>query len=640
MHATLPLLRSREFPAIARKRLETLQVNVGYKCNQTCVHCHVNAGPNRTEAMPREVADTVLAFLRNSDVKTLDITGGAPELNPHFRYLVIEARKLGVKVMDRCNLTILNEPGHEDLAEFLAAHRVEVVASLPCYLEDNVDRQRGKGVFSGSIVGLRKLNALGYGRPGTGLVLNLVYNPQGPSLPPAQGPLEDAYRSASPRRVRRRVQPALHARQHADRALRLDPDLEGAVQQLHDAAPGQLPRGEPRAGDVPDAALGRLAGLRLRLRLQPDARAAGALRPASAGRGSPTSSARTSPGGRSWSPTTASAAPPGRGRAAGERLPSRDAPGRNCPLSYRYSPDVFRRAPEIEAETLYVIGGLYGNPFALDAIVELAAQESPAPTLVFNGDFNWFDVDPGGFAALNARVLEHVALRGNVETELANDDAEAGLRLRLPGVRRRRRRRALERDPRAAARDRARLPGAARASRGPADARRGRRRRGADRDRARRRLVARRVALRRRRASSDEALERAFDAADVSVFASSHTCLPVTYRLPAGVVANNGAAGMPNFRGTRFGLVTRISTDGRADALYGERLGPVVVETLAVRYDHERWLAQFDRLWPAGSPAAVSYRKRITDGPGYDPAQAVRRAVRSPAAPRQNAATG
>jgi len=194
VHATLPLLRSRAFPAIARKRLETLQVNVGYKCNQTCVHCHVNAGPTRTEAMPREVADTVLAFLRNSDVKTLDLTGGAPELNPHFRYLVVEARQLGVKVIDRCNLTILNEPGHEDLADFLAAHQVEVVASLPCYLEDNVDRQRGKGVFSGSIVALRKLNALGYGKAGTGFVLNLVYNPQGPSLPPAQAPLEDAYR--------------------------------------------------------------------------------------------------------------------------------------------------------------------------------------------------------------------------------------------------------------------------------------------------------------------------------------------------------------------------------------------------------------------------------------------------------------
>jgi radical SAM/Cys-rich protein len=145
--------------------------------------------------MGREVVDTVLAFLRASGVKTLDITGGAPELNPHFRDLVVEARALGVHVMDRCNLTILHQPGQEDLAEFLAGQAVEIVASLPCYLEENVDRQRGKGVFSGSIRGLRKLNALGYGAAGSGLVLNLVYNPQGPTLPPAQGPLEDAYRS-------------------------------------------------------------------------------------------------------------------------------------------------------------------------------------------------------------------------------------------------------------------------------------------------------------------------------------------------------------------------------------------------------------------------------------------------------------
>jgi len=195
VHATLPLLRVSDFPAIARKRLETLQVNVGYRCNQTCVHCHVNAGPNRTEEMGRDVVDAVLAFLRASDVKTLDITGGAPELNPHFRSLVAEARSLDVHVIDRCNLTILNEPGHEDLADFLAAHRVEVIASLPCYLEDNVDRQRGKGVFAASIVALKKLNALGYGRADTGLALSLVYNPQGPSLPPPQGALEDAYRS-------------------------------------------------------------------------------------------------------------------------------------------------------------------------------------------------------------------------------------------------------------------------------------------------------------------------------------------------------------------------------------------------------------------------------------------------------------
>jgi radical SAM/Cys-rich protein len=195
LHATLPLLQESDFPAIARGRLETLQISVGYRCNQSCVHCHVNAGPHRTEEMGHEVVESVLAFLRNSAVRRLDITGGAPELNPHFRHLVCEARKLGVHVMDRCNLTILSERGHEDLAEFLAAQRVEVIASLPCYLEGNVDRQRGKGVFGTSIEGLRKLNALGYARADSGLELSLVYNPQDAALPPAQAPLEDAYRA-------------------------------------------------------------------------------------------------------------------------------------------------------------------------------------------------------------------------------------------------------------------------------------------------------------------------------------------------------------------------------------------------------------------------------------------------------------
>jgi len=195
MHATLALLQSTDFPPIRRRRLETLQVNLGYKCNQSCVHCHVNAGPNRSEMMSAETVGSVLAFLAAADVSALDITGGAPELNPHFRHLVAAARARGVHVMDRCNLTILLEPGHEDLAEFLAGQRVEVVASLPCYLEDNVDRQRGRGVFGRSIAALRRLNALGYGRFGSGLALSLVYNPQGPALPPAQGTLEDAYRA-------------------------------------------------------------------------------------------------------------------------------------------------------------------------------------------------------------------------------------------------------------------------------------------------------------------------------------------------------------------------------------------------------------------------------------------------------------
>jgi len=194
MHETLPLMRHYGFPAIRRRRLETLQVNLGYRCNQSCVHCHVNAGPGRTEEMSRETITDVLAFLGVAGVRKLDLTGGAPELNAHFRELVLRARELGVHVIDRCNLTILEEPGQEGLAQFLAAQRVEVIASLPCYLEENVDRQRGKGVFGTSLRALARLNALGYGRPGTGLELNLVYNPQGPVLPPAQRPLEADYK--------------------------------------------------------------------------------------------------------------------------------------------------------------------------------------------------------------------------------------------------------------------------------------------------------------------------------------------------------------------------------------------------------------------------------------------------------------
>ena len=193
MRNTLPLLDKISFPAIRRGKLDTLQVNVGYRCNQSCFHCHVNAGPTRTEEMTGDVADLVIDFVKRQRIGTLDITGGAPELNAHFRRLVIEARALDAKVMDRCNLNIMEQPGQENLAEFLCAHQVEVVASMPCYRQDNVERQRGKGVFDGSIRGLQKLNALGYGRD-PGLILNLVYNPQGPSLPPAQGSLEADYK--------------------------------------------------------------------------------------------------------------------------------------------------------------------------------------------------------------------------------------------------------------------------------------------------------------------------------------------------------------------------------------------------------------------------------------------------------------
>jgi len=194
MHATLPLLQESDFPPIYRRRLTALQANLGYRCNQTCLHCHVNAGPKRTEAMNRQTIDTLLDLLEHSTATTLDLTGGAPELNPHFRYLVKQARGQGAHVIDRCNLTILSEPGQEDLAEFLALHRVEVVASMPCYLEENVNAQRGDGVFQRSIEGLRKLNALGYGQPDHDLTLNLVFNPQGPSLPPAQAGLEHDYK--------------------------------------------------------------------------------------------------------------------------------------------------------------------------------------------------------------------------------------------------------------------------------------------------------------------------------------------------------------------------------------------------------------------------------------------------------------
>ncbi|MEO5698284.1 MAG: arsenosugar biosynthesis radical SAM (seleno)protein ArsS [Burkholderiaceae bacterium] len=195
MHATLPLLVRTDFPALRRRVVETLQVNLGYRCNQSCLHCHVNAGPNRTEEMTRDTIDTVIAFLAASpDIKTLDLTGGAPEMNQHFCALVVAARALGIRVIDRCNLTILEEPGQEDLAEFLAEQGVQVVASMPCYLEDNVDRQRGKGTFDASIRGLQRLNALGYAKPGSGLTLDLVYNPQGAELPPPQQALERDYK--------------------------------------------------------------------------------------------------------------------------------------------------------------------------------------------------------------------------------------------------------------------------------------------------------------------------------------------------------------------------------------------------------------------------------------------------------------
>lgn len=194
MRDTFPLLVKTDFPAIRRRRLEILQANLGYRCNQSCLHCHVAAGPKRTEEMSWATMETLLAFAQRQGIQTLDLTGGAPEMNPHFRRLVQAARAIGLRVIDRCNLTILSEAGYETLADFLAEQNVEITASLPCYLEENVNQQRGDGVFQASLEGLRQLNALGYGLPGSGRILNLVYNPLGPSLPPDQTALEKAYK--------------------------------------------------------------------------------------------------------------------------------------------------------------------------------------------------------------------------------------------------------------------------------------------------------------------------------------------------------------------------------------------------------------------------------------------------------------
>ena len=190
---TQPLLMETDFPAIHRERLTTLQVNLGYLCNLSCTHCHVNAGPKRTEIMSGEVIDIILEFLDRQVIEVLDLTGGAPEMNPHFRRLVAAARALNVQVIDRSNLVILNEPGYVEMPAFLAEQQVVVTASLPCYSKDNVEKQRGKGVFTGSLAALKTLNALGYGRD-PDLQLNLVYNPVGVNLPPAQDALERDYK--------------------------------------------------------------------------------------------------------------------------------------------------------------------------------------------------------------------------------------------------------------------------------------------------------------------------------------------------------------------------------------------------------------------------------------------------------------
>jgi len=302
-------------------------------------------------------------------------------------------------------------------------------------------------------------------------------------------------------------------------------------------------------------------------------------------------------------------------------------PGRSCPRHYRYSPAVFARPAELKAHSLYVVGGLYGNPFALEAVLALAGRENA--TVVFNGDFNWFNVDAEGFAAVNETVLGHVALRGNVETEIAGEDSGNGCGCAYPE------------------------------SVGDAEVERSNQILGRLRERARghpqirarlgalpMHLVAEVGGLRIGVVHGDaeslagwqfsqEALReqprRARDlvaAAGLDVFACTHTCLPVMqdFVTPRGraLVVNNGAAGMPNFCGTRFGLATRIAAGPSGEALYGTRLGAVVVEAVPVCYDHKAWLARFDHVWPEGSPASLSYRRRIASGPAYELDQALR----------------
>ncbi len=193
MRETKHLLFPGDFPALRRNRLTTLQVNLGYKCNQSCTHCHVNAGPNRSEMMDDATLDLIIKYISEHNVSLLDVTGGAPELHPRFRELVAEAGKANITVRDRCNLTVLFEPQQEDLAQFLADNHVEIVASLPCYTEENVNKQRGKGVFFLSIQALQQLNALGYAQD-SALNLHLVFNPSGPVLPPSQVELEKQYK--------------------------------------------------------------------------------------------------------------------------------------------------------------------------------------------------------------------------------------------------------------------------------------------------------------------------------------------------------------------------------------------------------------------------------------------------------------
>jgi predicted phosphodiesterase len=300
------------------------------------------------------------------------------------------------------------------------------------------------------------------------------------------------------------------------------------------------------------------------------------------------------------------------------------APGRNCPLSYRYAPESLRRAPELAVESLWIAGGLYGNPFALESLLALYERERGAKALVFNGDFHWFDVDPEMFSRIDATVSKFHGLRGNVETEVATPVADAGCGCAYPdwvddGTVERsneiiERLRAAAGDARALAA----LPMHCVARVG--DARVG--------------IVHGDFESLAGWGFSQEALstsrgrlaaQKAFDLAQVDIFASSHTCLPVLQRCgDSRAVVNHGSAGMPNFRGQRYGVVTRISINPSDDALYRLKCNDIHVEAIALRYDHAAWEKRFLELWPEGSPAHRSYYGRITNGPSYTVGQALR----------------
>ena len=326
MHDTLPLLARTDFPPIRRLSLDTLQVNLGYHCNQSCLHCHVNAGPNRTEVMDADTVALVLQVLRARRIGTLDLTGGAPELNPHFRDLVRGARALGVRVIDRCNLTILSEPGQEDLAEFLAAQGVEVTASLPCYSVDNVDRQRGEGVFERSIARAAPAQRAGLRPAGLGTGAEPGLQPAGRRAAAAAGRAGGRLPARAGPALRHPLQPPVRADQHADPALRQHARQQRQLRRLHGAAARRLPRREPGHGDVPQHRQRRLAGRPVRLRLQPDAGPARAAeRQGAAHLRDLLEPRRPAPRPSAW-PTTATAAPPARAAAAAARWP----PTRPC----------------------------------------------------------------------------------------------------------------------------------------------------------------------------------------------------------------------------------------------------------------------------------------------------------------------